>query len=72
VLNSLREVVDPERGVSIVDLRLVKSLRIEPGEAELTVTFRPQCSSSRVMAEGAFERLRRALPDTDIYVLHTA
>ena len=72
VLDSLREVVDPERGGNIVDLRLVKSLRIAPGEAELVVTFPPQCGSARVMAEGAFETLRRTLPDTDVYVLHAA
>ena len=72
VLDSLREVVDPERGGNIVDLRLVKSLRIAPGEAELVVTFPAQCGSARVMAEGAFERLRRALPNTDVYVLHAA
>jgi hypothetical protein len=72
VLDSLREVVDPERGINIVDLRLVKSLRIAQGEAELTVTFPPQCGSSRAMAEGAFETLRRTLPDTDVYVLHAA
>jgi len=72
VLDSLREVVDPERGGNLVELRLVKSLRIGPGEAELTVTFPPQCGSARLMAEGAFETLRRALPDTDVYVLHAA
>ena len=46
--------------------------QLAPGEAELTVTFPAQCGSARVMAEGAFETLRRALPDTDVYVLHAA
>lgn len=70
VMDSLRAVEDPEHGGNLVDMRLVKSLRIGPGEAELTVTFPPQCGSSRLMAEGAFETLRRTLPDCDVYVLH--
>ncbi len=71
-LASLRSVVDPEHGGNLVELQLVKSLRIEGGETELTVTFPRGCGAARLMAEDAFQALRRALPDTDIYVSHAA
>ncbi len=72
VMASLRSVIDPELGRDIVDLQLVKSLRIADGEAELTVSFSLGCSSARHLAEGAFRTLRRVLPDTDVYVRHAA
>ena len=69
---SLRRVMDPERGRSLVDLQLVQALHVDDGEAELTVTFPLGCGSARLLAEAAFVSLRGALPDTDIYVLHSA
>jgi hypothetical protein len=69
-MDSLGQVLDPERGRSLVDLHLVQSLHIDDGEAELTVTFPRGCGNTRVLAEEAFQSLRSALPDTDIYVLH--
>lgn len=72
VIESLRSVVDADAGASIVDLHLVKSLRIEDGEAELTVTFPPGCDTARQLADDAFQAMRRMLPDTDIYVRHAA
>ena len=72
VIESLRDVVDPDAGDSIVDLHLVKSLRIEDGEAELTVTFPRGCGNASQIAEDAFQAMRRLLPDTDIYVRHAA
>lgn len=71
-MDSLRHVLDPERGRSLVDLHLVQSLHIDNGEAELTVTFPRGCGSARLLAEEAFESLRGVLPDTDIYVRHAA
>ena len=72
VIESLRAVVDPDAGDNILDLHLVKSLRIEDGEAELTVTFPRGCGSASQIAEDAFQAMRRLLPDTDIYVRHAA
>jgi hypothetical protein len=69
-MDSLRGVVDSDGGANLVERQLVKSLRIEGGEVELTLTFAPLCGSARQLAEGAFEMLRRALPDTDVYVRH--
>jgi len=72
-LRSLRQVaVHADGSLNIVELQLVKSLRIDDGEAELTVTFPLRCGSARQLAEGAFQALRRVLPDTDVFVRHAA
>lgn len=71
-LLALRRVIDPEQGRNLIELQLVKSLRIADGEAELTVTFPRGCGAARLMAEDAFQMLRRTLPDTDVYVRHAA
>jgi metal-sulfur cluster biosynthetic enzyme len=67
-----REVVDPDAGRGIVDLQWVKSLRIQDGEAELTLSFAPVCGPGKDLSESAFQTLRRLLPDTDVYVRHVA
>jgi metal-sulfur cluster biosynthetic enzyme len=72
-MHSLKQVaVDADGGRNIVDLQLVKALRIDDGEAELTVSFPLRCGSARQLADGAFQALRHLLPDTDIYVRHAA
>ncbi len=71
-MDSLRRVMDPERGRSLVDLQLVQALHVDDDEAELTVTFPRGCGSARLLAEEAFQALRGVLPDTDIYVRHEA
>jgi hypothetical protein len=65
-LQVLRAVADGEG--NLVDTHRFSALRIEGGEAELTLTFARGCSPSRLLAEDAFQVLRRALPDTDVYV----
>ena len=67
-----RDVVDPEAGLGIVELHWVKALRIQDGEAELTLCFSPTCGVGKELAESAFQSLRRLLPDTDVYVRHAA
>jgi metal-sulfur cluster biosynthetic enzyme len=67
-----RTVVDPEAGRGIVDLQWVKALRVENGEAELTLSFAPACGPAKELFESAFQTLRRLLPDTDVYVRHEA
>ncbi len=52
-------------------VELVRSLRLDDGEAELVLAVAPQCSGA-LLADAAFEVLRRLLPDTDIYVTHAA
>jgi metal-sulfur cluster biosynthetic enzyme len=65
-----REVIDPDAGLGIVDLHWVQALRIEDGEAELTLGFALGCGPAKRMSESAFQTLRRLLPDTDVYVRH--
>ena len=67
-----RSVVDPDAGRGIVDLQWVRGLRIEDGEAELTLSFAPVCGPGKELSESAFQTLRRLLPDTDVYVRHSA
>ena len=67
-----RVVVDPDAGRGIVDLQWVRALRIEDGEAELTLSFAPLCGPGKALSESAFQTLRRLLPETDVYVRHTA
>lgn len=71
-VDSLREVFDRAAGRNLVEMQLVKSLRVDDGEAELTLTFAPRCGSARALAEDAFFHLRRALPEVDVYVRHPA
>jgi metal-sulfur cluster biosynthetic enzyme len=70
VMAALNEVIEPTSGRGIVDLHLVRSLRIEDGEAELVLSFQAGCGGGHEMADEAFHTLRRLLPDTDIYVRH--
>jgi len=65
-----RRVVDPVAGRGIVGLQWVRALRIEDGEAELTLSFAPVCGPAQELSESAFQTLRRLLPDTDVYVRH--
>jgi metal-sulfur cluster biosynthetic enzyme len=71
-LAALRGVREPVQGGDLVTLQLVLALRVEGGEAELTLTYPAGCGAARLMAEDAFQVLRRVLPDTDVYVLHAS
>jgi len=46
---------------------LVQALKLGDGEAELTLGVAAHCSGA-LLADAAFQTLRRLLPDTDIYV----
>lgn len=70
-LDALRQVQDPCLGADIVELGLVESLRLSPGEARLQlVTAGPTCPLCDFAADRALRAIQRALPDTDIYVSH--
>jgi metal-sulfur cluster biosynthetic enzyme len=72
VLKALnRDVVDPDAERGIVDLHWVRSLRIDNGEAELTLSFPPSCGPGKALSDAAFHSLMRVLPDTDVYVQHS-
>ena len=68
VLQALRGVADSDG--NLVDAQRFSALRLRDGEAELTLTFARGCGPARLLAEEAFQCLRRELPDTDVYVTH--
>lgn len=68
VLLALRQVADAEG--NLVDTRRFSALRVSPDEVELTLSFPRRCGPSQLLAEDTFQVLRRALPDTDVYVRH--
>ena len=50
---------------------LIRGLTLTADEVELTLAVAPRCGGA-LLADTAFQSLRRELPDTDIYVLHTS
>lgn len=69
VLRGLRGVVDQD-GIDLVERRWIRSLRVQDGEADLTLTLSPRSGEARDLMERSFGVLRRLLPDTDVYVHH--
>ncbi len=70
VLQALRQVSDGQ--TNLVDGRRFSALRLGDGEAELVLSFPRGCGGHKLLAEEAFQVLRRELPDTDVYVLHAS
>jgi hypothetical protein len=70
LLGALRAVGDADG--NLVDARRISALRLQDGEAELTLAFPRGCGPARLLAEGAFHVLKLELPDTDVYVRHAA
>ncbi len=64
VRESLKEVLDPEVGVNIVDLGLVYKVKINPEEVyiEMTTTS-PTCPLSGVITRNMDQILRKTFPD---------
>ena len=69
VMRGLRGVVDSSGG-NLVDRHWIRSLRVEDGEADLTLTLSPRSCEGRELAERSFDVMRRLLPDTDVFVHH--
>lgn len=67
VLSALTRTLGVERG--LVESGLLHSLRLEPGEVELTLAVAPSRGGAE-LSDTAFQTLRALLPDTDIYVTH--
>ncbi len=60
VLAALRDVVDPEWPVSIVDMGLVCGVAVEDGAVRVTLTFTSTaCPCMEMIQDDARERLRR-------------
>jgi hypothetical protein len=72
VLNALDRALGSLQSTSAADApapSLVRALHLADGEAELTLAVAPRCGGA-LLADAAFDTLRRLLPDTDIYVRH--
>lgn len=67
-LQALRTVADDEG--DLVQTQRFGALRAADGEVELRLAFARGCGPARLLAEAAFQALRHALPDTDVYVQH--
>lgn len=60
VMDALREVYDPELGLSIVDLGLVYGVDIADNQVNVTMTLTtPGCPLHNTMAQGAEMAVRR-------------
>jgi metal-sulfur cluster biosynthetic enzyme len=63
VLDALREVIDLEVGVNIVDLGLVHEAEVRDGRARVVMTMTtPACPLGESMVEEAKAAIRRHLP----------
>lgn len=70
ILAALREVDDPELGVNIVDLGLVISCEIAPGDISIRLMMTtPTCPLGRLIAETAAAAVGKCLgPDYTVHV----
>ena len=70
VQHALSSVVDPELGLAITDLGLVRAITLEPGRCRVDLTMTSAaCPQGDLIAEEAAEALRRALgPEVDCRV----
>jgi metal-sulfur cluster biosynthetic enzyme len=63
VLGALRQVVDPELGINMVDLGLVYSAEVVDGQVRVAMTLTtPGCPLTQQMAEWAEAAIRRQMP----------
>ncbi len=71
VLAALRGVQELRESRDIVASGRVQALEISGGEATLTLRMgQGLCVDAHTLAEQAFDALRAALPDTDLYLRH--
>lgn len=64
VLNALRQVVDPELGINIVDLGLVYHIEVHDTRVQVTMTMTtPACPLSAYLKERVEAVLRQQVPD---------
>jgi metal-sulfur cluster biosynthetic enzyme len=69
VIDSLRDVVDPELGINIVDLGLVYGVDVDDADVHVRLTMTtPACPVGEQLVLDAEERLRATVPDAGIAV----
>ncbi len=67
VRDALRDVIDPEVGMNIVDLGLVYGIEIAPDRVAVRMTMTsPGCPMGETILESAHEALQRAAPDAQV------
>ncbi len=63
VLDALREVLDPELGINVVDLGLVYAVEVGDGEARVTMTMTSAaCPLHAYLTSAAEDAIRRRVP----------
>lgn len=66
VLDALREIIDPELGMNVVDLGLVYGIEVEENSVRVAMTMTsPTCPLGDSIAAQAEAALRRTLPDLE-------
>ncbi len=69
VLAALRQVLDPELGINVVDLGLVYDVTIGPDRVDVALTMTsPACPLGDQLQRDAEEALRGAAPGVDVRV----
>ena len=70
VLEALKNVIDPELGINIVDLGLIYDIRLEGQQIQVSMTMTtPACPLSATLTEQAASVLRQRFPDvTDVQI----
>jgi metal-sulfur cluster biosynthetic enzyme len=64
VLDALRQVVDPELGVNIVDLGLVYGTEVRDGQVHVRMTMTtPACPMEELLMEMVHAAIMREIPD---------
>lgn len=64
VMEALRQVVDPELGINIVDLGLVYGSRVQDGQVHVTMTMTtPACPMEELLMEMVHSAILRELSD---------
>lgn len=66
VLDALREVIDPEIGVNVVDLGLVYSVNVQGKDVRIAMTMTtPACPLHEYISEAAKTAVRRHVPEVE-------
>lgn len=64
VLDALRQVIDPELGINVVDLGLVYSVKVEDRRVRVAMTMTTQaCPLHSYLTEMADAAIRQCVPD---------
>ncbi|MCB0154766.1 MAG: metal-sulfur cluster assembly factor [Anaerolineae bacterium] len=66
VLNALRQVIDPELGINIVDLGLVYSVDIEENRVQVAMTMTtPACPLTGMLTNAAEAAIWQLVPEVE-------